>query len=172
MTSRTLTTQRLVLRAPAARDEAAVVGFYMSERSQYAGGYVPRFSAWRNFAATLGHWQIRGYGLWAVTRAGDDTIIGLVGPFYPDGWPETELGWLMFDGAEGQGFAYEAACAALSDARETLGWSEIVHYIAPENTRSIALAERLGASLDLHAQSPKPDEPTLVYRQPRIGGAL
>lgn len=166
-TPRTISTARLTLRQPAPRDAAAVVAFYMSERSQYAGGHVSRMNAWRNFAAVLGHWQIRGFGLWAVTRTGDDTILGLVGPFYPDGWPETEIGWLMFDGAEGQGYAAEAARAVIADTRATLGWSDIVHYIAPQNTRSIALAERLGATLDPNAAQPKPDSPCLVYRQPQ-----
>lgn len=161
-----ITTDRLTLRRPAPRDCATVVAFYESERSQYAGGHVPSFAAWRNFAAILGHWQIRGYGLWAVTRTGDDTIIGLVGPFFPDGWPETEIGWLIFDGYEGQGYAAEAAKAVIADTRARLGWTEIVHYIAPQNTRSIALAERTGAVLDTSAATPKPDVPTLVYRQP------
>lgn len=167
-----LRTARLTLRQPAPLDEAAVVAFYMSERSQYAGGFVPRFRACSNFFALLGHWQCRGFGLWAVTETGrDDAIIGLVGPYYPDGWPETECGWLMFDGHEGKGYAFEAAQAALQDCRTRLGWTDIVHYIAPPNRRSIALAERLGARLDAGATVPKPEDPCLVYRQPLAGMA-
>lgn len=161
-----LETERLVLRRPEPKDADAIIAFYMSERSQYAGGHVPSFRAWTNFTAILGHWQVRGYGLWAVTTKDSDDIIGLVGPYFPTGWPETELGWLMFDGAEGKGFATEAARAAIADARSRLGWTDIVHYIAHQNTRSIALAERLGATLDNDAQVPKPEEPCLVYRQP------
>lgn len=160
----TLCTERLVLRRPAPRDKEAIIAFYMSERSQYAGGHVPRFMAWKNTAAIFGHWQLNGFGLWAVTRKGDDAIIGLVGPFYPDGWPETEIGWLIFEGAEGQGFAQEAAVAALADARARLGWTDIVSYIAPNNARSIALADRLGAVLDPQAAVPFADKPTKVYR--------
>ncbi|WP_417525273.1 GNAT family N-acetyltransferase [Marinovum sp.] len=167
-----LETERLVLRPPEARDVPALTEFYVSERSRYAGGNVPRAKAWSNAAAMLGHWQIRGYGLWAVTLRGDDTAIGLVGPYYPDGRPETEIGWELFDGAEGHGYALEAARAAVKDCRERLGWTEIVHYIAPENTRSIALAERLGAYLDVDAPQPKPDFPCLVYRQPKPAEAL
>ena len=51
------------------------------------------FFAWRSVAMIFGHWATRGYGLWAVTERGCDDIIGLVGPFYPKGWPETEIGW-------------------------------------------------------------------------------
>ena len=169
MTDLRLETDRLVLRPPAAKDARAAIDFYMSERSQYAGGNVERFNAWRAFTAMLGHWQVRGYGLWAVTRKGDDTAMGMVGPFYPEGWPETEVGWVLFDGAEGHGYAYEAAQKALQDVRDRLGWTNIVHYIAPENTRSIALAQKLGAQLDETATKPKPGTPTLVYRQPKSG---
>ncbi|MBO9464166.1 GNAT family N-acetyltransferase [Tropicibacter sp. R15_0] len=167
--TRTLSTERLILRPPAPKDAAATTAFYQTERSQYVGGYVPEFRAFSNFCAMLGHWEVRGYGLWAVTTKESDDIVGLVGPYYPQGWPETEIGWLMFDGSEGKGFAFEAAQAAIQDARDTLGWTNIVHYIAPENARSITLAERLGAQRDPSATVPKPEDPCLVYRQPIAG---
>ncbi|MEM7719732.1 MAG: GNAT family N-acetyltransferase [Pseudomonadota bacterium] len=163
----TLNTERLVLRRPTGGDAEAIMAFYNTERSQFTGGDLGRFNAWKQTAAMLGHWEVSGFGLWAVTMRGDDTILGLVGPFYPDGWPETEIGWVLFDGAEGQGIALEAARAAIADARSRLGWRDIVHYIAPENERSIKLAERLGAVQDPDAVTPKPDAPCLVYRQPR-----
>lgn len=162
-----LETDRLVLRRPEPRDVPALTEFYLSERSQYAGGFVHHSRAWGNAVVILGHWQIRGYGLWAVTDKGDDTALGMVGPYYPDGRPETEIGWLLFDGTEGRGIAEEAARATIRDARDRLGWTEIVHYIAPENSRSIALAERLGAALDTDAAQPLPDRHSLVYRHPR-----
>ena len=162
----TLTTDRLTLRRPGPQDAEAITEFYISERSAMAGGHVPRPQAWRNYAYTLGHWQARGYGLWAVTRKGDDRIIGLVGPYFPEGWPETEIGWLMFDGAEGHGYAFEAAKATIADARNRLGWTDIVHYIAHGNDRSVALAKRLGATEDPQARIPNPDKPCHVFRQP------
>lgn len=167
MTGLTLETDRLVLRQPAPKDMDAMTEFYVSERSQYAGGYVIRPRAWSNGAMILGHWQVRGFGLWAVTKKGDDTALGMVGPYYPDGWPETEIGWVLFEGCEGKGYAGEAATAAIADARNRLGWTDIVHYIAPENARSIRLAEKLGATVDANATPPKPDVPCLVYRQPK-----
>lgn len=162
----TLTTERLILRRPEARDAAAVTDFFMSERSAMTGGHLPRGEAWRKTALNFGHWDIRGYGLWAVTAKGCDTILGLVGPNYPEGWPETEIGWIMLDGSEGKGYAFEAAQAAILDARQRLGWTTIVHYIRAENARSIALAERLGATVDPDAALPRCDIPAFVYRQP------
>ena len=134
-----LTTERLVLRRPRGDDAPVIMAYYETERSQYTGGNLGRFNAWKQTAAMLGHWDIAGYGLWAVTLRGDDEIIGLVGPFYPEGWPETEIGWVMFEGAEGKGYAQEAATATIADAQTRLGWTNIVHYIAPENARSVPL---------------------------------
>lgn len=164
----TLTTDRLVLRPPVPEDMAASLAFQDTERSRFVGGDQGRFQAWKSFSATLGHWQINGFGLWTVTLKGDGTAIGQVGPFYPEGWPETEIGWMMFEGHEGKGFAFEAATAAIDDARTRLGWTTIVHYIDPANRRSIALAERLGACPDATAAVPFPEKPCLVYRQPEV----
>ena len=165
-----LTTERLVLRQPNADDTETVTAFYQTDRSQYVGGPGNNFDAFKQWGFILGHWTIRGYGLWAVTEKGSDAIIGLVGPFYPDGWPETEIGWLMFDGFEGKGYAFEAAEAALVHARDTLGWTDIVHYISHGNDRSVALAERVGASRDASAATPLGKD-CLVYRQPQVGRA-
>lgn len=162
-----LETERLRLRPPTPEDVPAATGFYASKRSKYAGGDVPEFRAWSNAVALLGHWAVRGYGLWTVTAKDSGAALGFVGPYNPDGWPETEIGWLLLEGSEGKGIAYEAAIAARSHAQNVLDWTDIVSYIAPENERSIKLAEKLGAVLDPNAVVPKPDDPCLVYRHPR-----
>ena len=167
----TLQTRRLVLRAPGPQDWPAFEGFMMSDRAAAFGSRGDLGLAWRAFAAELGHWQIYGYGMWAVTlRDAGDTCLGLVGPWTPPDWPETEIGWMIFDpAAEGTGIAAEAARAALSHAFDVLGWTTAVSYIGPGNARSIALAEKLGARLDDGATGPTPT--TLVYRHPRPEGA-
>ncbi|UZD90488.1 GNAT family N-acetyltransferase [Cognatishimia activa] len=164
--SPTITTDRLILRKPAARDVDTVVAFFLSERAAHVGGPYTEGKAWRQFAAEVGHWDLLGFGMWAVTTKESDQIIGLIGPWCPIDWPETEIGWLMFEGSEGKGYAFEAAQAAVNHAFTELGWDTAVSYIAEENTRSIALAERLGAVYDPNAQQPKPDQPCLIYRHP------
>lgn len=158
-----LHTERLTLRRPAGGDWPALRAFHMSDRASYVGGPRDLGAAWRIFAAEVGHWDIFGFGMWAVTVTGDDAAIGLIGPWSPPDWPENEIGWFVFGGAEGKGYAAEAARAALTHAFDTLGWDTAVSYIAPGNARSIALAERLGAVLDPDAALP-PGEPCLVYR--------
>lgn len=159
-------TDRLLLRQPGADDLNALVAFYNSERSAMAGGNVAYAEAVTRAYAVLGHWVHRGYGLFAITLKGDEAAIGMSGPYFPPGRPETEVGWVLFDGAEGHGYATEAAKAAVQYAKETLHWTEVVHYIVTENVSSIAVAERLGAILDQNAPQPKPETPCLVYRQP------
>lgn len=159
-------TERLILRKPAPQDWAPFRDFMLSDRSQFVRpADITEGFAWRMFATEFGHWDIRGCGLFTVTRHGDDTALGMVGPWYPIDWPDTEIGWLMFS-HEGQGIAQEAAIAARLWAYGVAGWTRIVSYIAAENTRSIALAERLGCAVDPSATQPKPDKPCLVYVHP------
>ena len=161
--SGTLQTQRLVLREPNPSDWPAFRDFMMTDRAAAFGGQGDLGKTWRTFAAELGHWQIFGHGMWAVTKRGSDTCLALVGPWTPPDWPETEIGWMVLDAkVEGTGIATEAAQAALSHAFDVLGWETAVSYIAPGNDRSIRLAEKLGARLDPAATGPTAD--TLVYR--------
>ncbi|MEM6932729.1 MAG: GNAT family N-acetyltransferase [Pseudomonadota bacterium] len=162
-----LETERLFLRGPDARDAEAVIALLMSERAQFIGRKTTRAEAWRTFAMEIGHWTIHGFGLWAVTAKDDDRILGMVGPWYPEGWPEKEIGWSVMPQAEGRGIAHEAALAARDFAYGTLGWTTAVSYIDPRNTRSIRLAERLGAWLDPDAAHPDfGGDPCTIYRHP------
>lgn len=141
----TLQTERLVLRGPEASDfESVAVFFADADRSWGFGGPMDRNNAWRWFASLIGHWALHGFGFWMVeTKTGDP--VGFVGLWAPEGWPEPELGWVMFAGAEGKGFACEAAVEARRFAYEVLEFNTLSSNIFPGNERSIALAKRLGA---------------------------
>jgi RimJ/RimL family protein N-acetyltransferase len=110
-----------------------------------AGGPVGPDVAWRQMALFLGEWQLNGHGMWAVERLADARLVGRVGFLDPVGWPGCELGWLLARDAWGQGYALEAARAALACGREAFGIDEPISLIRPGNARSIALAARLGA---------------------------
>ncbi|GIT91198.1 GNAT family acetyltransferase [Jannaschia pagri] len=158
-----LRTQRLTLRAPIATDWPGIRDFMASPRSRWAGGPLDRRNAWRLFGSFVGHWVLRDYGLFVYHRHDDPTPLGTVGPYRPEGWPEPEIGWTLWDPAsEGQGYATEAARKTLAYARDTLRWASAVSYISSANTASIAVAERLGASFD-PAATPNHDG-ALVYR--------
>jgi RimJ/RimL family protein N-acetyltransferase len=144
----------------------------MSNRSTIFGSHGDLGRTFRAFAAELGHWDMFGLGMFAVTRKGEDRAIALVGPWTPPHWPEREIGWMVLDpAAEGKGIAREAAQGALDHIWRVLNWDTVVSYIAEGNARSIALAERLGAVLDPKAEPPGfPDQTLLVYRHPRPEG--
>lgn len=144
----TLETARLRLRAPEMRDFEAFSAFRTSERSRGVGGPYPASAMWGQFLALAGHWAQRGFGRWIVEERDSGEAVGLVGPFFPDTWPEPEIAWSLFNGAEGKGYAQEAAAASLAYAKTELGWTRAVSLIMASNTRSVALAERLGAVLE------------------------
>lgn len=158
-------TARLVLRGPAARDLPAFTDYYGSARSRFTGGPMDAADAWRVFASVIGHWTLRGFGLWTVTARGSDEALGLVGCLEPLGRPEQEIAWSLYAGAEGHGYATEAAAAARAHAYAALGWTTAVSYIAPENTRSSAVARRLGCTIDPAATVPE-GMACDVYRHP------
>ncbi|RBI76016.1 N-acetyltransferase [Roseovarius sp. TE539] len=164
-----LETERLRLRAFDARDVARGVNYLTQVRTVYMGGPYSRAAAWDHCAGLIGHWAIHGFGLFVLCLEGDDQAIGDCGLLMPGGYPEIELGWGIWDPAlEGRGYAREAARAVRAHAYGTFGLSTLVSYIDPENARSIALAERLGCTLDAGAAIP--DLPgwtgTIVYRHP------
>jgi RimJ/RimL family protein N-acetyltransferase len=170
-----LETERLILRAPKGSDWTPFADYAASDRTQYTGGPLKRPQAWRAWGHVIGHWAMRGFGLFVFTLKDDDTPLGMVGPWFPDGWPEREIGWTVWsEKREGKGFAYEAASTARTYAFNTLGWDSAVSYIDAPNTRSVALAERLGATLDPDADiMDLPDDngvDVLVYRHPHPGG--
>ena len=162
-------TARLLLRRPEPRDWEAFRGFMMSERSHLFGSHGHEGKAFRAFASELGHWEIRGFGMFAVVEKATGATVAQVGPWAPPDWPEREIGWMVLaDRAEGKGYGFEAAQAALSHIWRVLQWETVVSYIDATNDRSIRLAERLGARLDPAAAAPEaPGKTILVYRHPR-----
>jgi ribosomal-protein-alanine N-acetyltransferase len=152
----TIDTDRLRLRAPRLSDFDTYADFRGGERSRTLGGPFPRAESFNHLCGVVGHWHLRGYGRWIVADRATDAPLGLVGLFYPEGWPEPEIGWSMFDAGEGRGYAAEAALATRSYAYGTLGWTTVASLIAPGNTRSEALARRLGCT-------PERDVPHPVY---------
>ncbi len=156
-------TGRLVLRAPAEADFPAVAAFMASDRSRFIGGPMDADMAWRGLLGVIGHWAIRGYGFFSVDTHGGD-FVGRVGVICHHGWPEPELAWQVFAGGEGKGYAAEAATAA-RDHAAGLGLGPLMSMIDPDNGRSRALAERLGARMEREWQHPKWG-PVLIYRHP------
>jgi RimJ/RimL family protein N-acetyltransferase len=117
----------------------------------------------------------RGFGLWAVEVRASGEFVGFVGLDLPQieahFMPAVEAGWRLARPAWGNGYATEAARAALAFGFERLGLEEIVAMTAVGNTRSRAVMERLGMSRDPaddfgHPKVPVGDplRPHVLYR--------
>jgi len=142
----TLETERLIMRPFAETDLDTYAEMCADpEVMRFLGGKTwTRMETWRHIATTLGHWQLRGYGPWAVVRRDTDELVGRVGFLNPEGWPGFELGWTLARPAWGNGFATEAARRALDYAFTELDRDHVISLIHPENKASLAVAHRLG----------------------------
>lgn len=100
--------------------------------------------SFRLFCQVLGHAQVRGFGYWAVRDALDGTWLGVVGLWYPEGWPGVELGWRFDPNFWGRGYALEAATAVRDYAKGPLELTELISIIHVDNARSSRLARHLG----------------------------
>ncbi|WP_308917693.1 GNAT family N-acetyltransferase [Jannaschia sp. LMIT008] len=156
-------TRRLVLRAPEPSDYPDFKATFTSYRSRFMGGPLNPYEAWMLYAAEIGHWEIRGFGMWMIHAADDDRTLGMAGGWQPAGWPERELAWIVFPGASGQGYALEAVHAVRGHLYRT-GWDGAVSYVDPKNYESRLLCDRLGAVLDPDA--PSVDGSDACYRHP------
>ncbi|MCZ4352586.1 GNAT family N-acetyltransferase [Roseovarius aestuarii] len=137
---------RLILRGFEHRDFDAIADFLTdTDRAAGFGSAPDRPEAWRWFAMNIGHWALHGYGYFALELKATGQTCGMTGVWNPNGWPEPELGWVAFAGFEGVGLLYEAATRAREWAYCDLGLTTLTSGIVPGNTRSVALAERLGA---------------------------
>jgi len=147
----TLQTDRLLLRIFRLEDfEPYAQMLADPEVQRYLGDGKPasRSEAWRSMAMLLGHWQLLGFGLWAVEERASGVLIGRIGLFNPEGWPGVELGWMLRRESWGQGLATEGARAALTYAFTELLQPHIISMIRPDNTASIRVAEKLGEQLE------------------------
>lgn len=162
MSAPTLRTERLVLRPLQAADFPAYGAFLATERSRFMGGPYRGWAAWGMFCHEIACWELYGHGGLLIERLSDGAAMGVVevndGPLFP----EKELGWMLYEGFEGQGYATEAAAALRNWAFRELRLTSLVSYFHPNNAASIAVARRLGAERDDAA--PRQDPEDLVYR--------
>jgi RimJ/RimL family protein N-acetyltransferase len=166
----TLETARLILRPPQEDDLDGWAELMADEEAaRFIGGPLSRSAAWRAMATMTGSWVLRGFGMFSVIEKSSGRWIGRVGPWHPEGWPGTEVGWGLLRSAWGQGYAGESAQAAIDWAFDALDWSEVIHIIDPDNLPSQRLAARLGAENAGPTRLPPPLEqlPVDLWRQSR-----
>ncbi len=144
-----LTTERLRLRFWRESDVDPFHDFYRDPQSQAVyGADVQRSDVWRRVALVIGHWQLRGFGPWALEERASGIFAGHCGLWFPDGWDDIEIGYGIAPEFRGRGFAVEAARRVRDYGYRELGLSRLVSYIDPANKASLRVAEKLGAVRD------------------------
>lgn len=145
-----LETDRLILRLFVEDDWRAL-------HEHYSDAECTRFTfrralteagTWRAMASMAGHWQLRGYGPYALEEKATATVLGAVGPWYPLEWPEPEIKWALARRHQGRGFAGEAVRAVQHMARECLPDLSLISLIDRDNVASIRLARAVGATFE------------------------
>lgn len=147
----TINTARLTLRAmrPQDFDRYAQIWADPETVRHIDGGARSRDAAWDAFLRNAGHWQVTGFGQWAVEDHKSKRMIGQAGFFFGarglgadfDAWPEA--GWIIAPEAQGQGLGSEAARAA-HDWFDRVVTGPLVCQIAEQNDPSLKMASRLG----------------------------
>lgn len=163
-------TERLLLRPAALEDFDAYAEFSGdADARRYLGGPQPRALAWRSFLQLAGAWHLQRVSMFSMLLRENNAWVGYVGPWCPEGWPGTEVGWGVLPKYWGKGYATEGAVAAMDWAFENLGWDEIIHTIDPRNVASVAVARKLGAIHRGPGKLPAPYEnaPVEIWGQTR-----
>jgi len=168
-----LKTARLLLRPFHAADIDAYAAMCADPevmRFVGTGETLSRSEACRSIAGMRAHWQLRGYGMWAIQSRASGEFLGRVGFVDPPGWPAFELGCQLVRAHWGRGYATESVAAARDYALHKLGRSGVIGVIHEGNERSVRLAERLGAThwgdIPLHGRKAR------VYQFRAGSGAL
>lgn len=170
MTVPTIETERLILRVPAAGDFPVYRAFYAdADASDFYGGPLAPALAWRKLAFDIGHWSLRGFGMWSVVERANRSMVGGCGLVWPEGWPRHELSWWIMPGARRRGFALEASRAAIGWAYEMLGWERVETHMKDDNDAARQLAVRLGGAVIAREMFPDGIERD-VFALPPPGG--
>ena len=146
----TLETDRLLLRAWRNEDFETYAEMCADpDIMRFLGGKtLNRMEAWRQMAFLVGHWELLGYGHWAVEEKSSGKFAGRIGFLNPAGWPAFEIGWTLGRAFQGKGYATEGAKRALQYAFDELDKDHVISLIDPLNKASLRVAERLGEKLE------------------------
>ncbi len=177
-----LQTPRLLLRPWRETDLPAYAALNADpEVRRWFTGTLTREQSDAQAARLQEHIAAHGFGFWAVEALGDASFIGFVGlqhvAFAAPFAPAVEAGWRLSHEHWGQGYATEAARAALAHGFGPLGLVEIVAYAVPGNLASRRVMERIGMRHDAEGDFDHPALPEshpfrrhVLYRAPRRHG--
>ena len=120
--------------------------------------------SWRAMCSMAGHWAIRGYGPFAAVERNSGLVVGAIGLWYPNDWPEPEIKWALSRRFWGRGYASEAVRAIQPQAFKHFGCRAPISLIDARNEPSIRLASAVGAVFEKVIEFR--GSPWKVYRHP------
>jgi len=171
-----INTARLTLAAmrPGDFDRYAEIWAMPEVVHHISGEPVSRDKAWGSFLRIAGHWQMTGFGQWAIIEQASRRMIGQIGFFIGtralgedfDGFPEA--GWIIAPEVQGMGYGSEAALAA-HDWFDRVIPGLLGAMVAPDHVVSMRLADRLGYRALRHAEFG--GTPVLLLRRDGPGGS-
>ena len=148
-----LETLRLKLRGYGLEDFDAYAAMWADpEVTRHIGDGSPKSEAesWTSLLRAVGHWQILGYGSWAIDEKPSGRFIGGIG--FNDSKRDRgdalkdllELGWMLSPSGSGKGYATEALQAVLEWGKTHFGQVRVIAITAPENIASMRVAQKCG----------------------------
>ncbi|MFC3457660.1 MULTISPECIES: GNAT family N-acetyltransferase [Massilia] len=165
-----LYTERLILREYRRQDFEAFAAHLADPESAAHLGPTDRHAAWRIFCSQAGLWLLDGAGWWAVEEKESGRLVGSVGAFFREDASVMELGWNTYRACWGQGFATEAAAAAVRHALEIRREPKVRALIASANASSLRVARHLG--LTYEGDTEIVGKTVGVYARERDGAAV
>lgn len=119
---------------------------------RHIGPPKSRAEAWEAFLRNAGHWQMTGFGQWAINDHASRQMVGQTGFFFAargvgrdfDACPEA--GWVLAPEAQGKGLGIEATKAA-HDWHDRVIPGPLVAMVTEDNLASREVADRLGYGL-------------------------
>jgi RimJ/RimL family protein N-acetyltransferase len=138
----------LLLRQWTAADFDFYAAYLGNEQTaQYIGGAVNKHQAWRHLASLIGHWALRGFGVYAVEDLVTRQLQGCSGLWEPHGWPCREFVFWFTADAYGSGRAVRAARLSIDVVNAAFSQEAITGFIHPKNHLALALASEIGGTI-------------------------
>lgn len=168
----TLKTERLTLRPLELRDFPAYADFWLDPRvvQFITGAPVAREQSWRRLLAMTGHWQLLGFGFFAIVESNGGRFVGEAGfqemrrELVPSIEGTLETGWGILPACQRQGYASEAMTAAMAWAQQVHPGRDFSCIISPENRPSLRLASKFDFALDTATEYQ--GKPVQILRRP------
>lgn len=104
-----------------------------------------------------------GFCLYLVERKEDHIPIGICGLVNRDSLDDIDIGFAFLPKYWGKGYAYEAASAVMTYAKDTLALKRIVAITTQDNHASAKLLEKIGLKFERLVRLPNDDEELRLF---------